>query len=100
MNFVSILILRIKSEQPEFYKKLQKFAMVAIIITGIVYGVLWLNIIPIPQPLHDKLNTACYAIGTFLGGIFFTSSTGTKDPSLVSNDTKKAIIDSSSETNP
>ncbi len=92
LNFLFLLIQRLKSEQPAFYKKLQVIALVILAIVGAIWFVLWLGIIHIDQVLHDKLNTACYALGTFIIGVFFTSMTGTKDPKLISNDTKDAVV--------
>lgn len=91
LGFVSLLIQRLKSEQPAFYKRLQTLALIILCIVGALWFILWLGIWHIPKDLHDKLNTACYAAGTFIIGVFFTSMTGTKDPQLISNDTKDAI---------
>lgn len=93
MKFIPLLIQRLKSDQPEFYKKLQMIAIYALIAIGAVYGILWIGLFNIPAPVHDKINTACYALGTFLSGIVFTSSTSTTNPELMSKDTKQAVID-------
>lgn len=90
LSFINLLIQRLKSEQPAFYKKLQYIAIVVLLFVGIIWGANWFNLFS--ASVHDKINTACYAVGTFIIGVFFTSMTGTKDPNLISHDTKDAVI--------
>lgn len=99
MKFTPLLISRIKSEQPEFYKKLQGISIAALAIVGLIHAALSFGIFPISPDVVSKLTTACFAAETFLGGIVGTSLTGTKDPNLLSNDTKQAVIDSAVKSN-
>jgi len=99
LSFIALMIQRIKSENPEFYKKLQRIALILLAIDGGLWFFLWLGIGHLDAALHDKLNTACYALGTFLIGVFFTTTTGTKNPDLVSNDTKEAIVKEANKDN-
>lgn len=98
-EFIIILVQRIKSENPEFFKKLQAVAMWIMIADAFLYGLLYVNILPIQPDVHERLNTLCYAVGTFFAGTFFTTMATTKDPNLVSPDTKKAIEDQQTTNN-
>lgn len=90
-EFVNVLVQRIKSENPAFFKKLQRIAMIVMGIAAVVYAANYLHLLPVSKDQHDKINTLCYAIGTFFLSTFLTASTTTTDPNLVSPDTKKAI---------
>jgi biotin transporter BioY len=92
LGFIALLIQRLKSEQPEFYKKLQVIAIIVLLVVGAVWFVLWLGVWQVAPELHAKLNTACYAVATFIVGVFFTAATGTKDPNLISKDVKDAVV--------
>lgn len=96
-NFLILLIQRIKSEQPEFYKKLQNIALIVLLLDGFIYAGNWFGLFSITAEQHDKINTACYFVATFIVAVFFTSLTGTKDPKLISNDAKDAIIKDAKE---
>lgn len=91
LTFWQLLLQRIKSENPEFYKKLQKIVLWTLIGDAVLYAFLWLNVLLSPQ-WHDKLTKGCIGLALLLAGSFFTTTTGTKDPNLVSNDTKAAIV--------
>lgn len=99
MNFIPLLIARIKSDQPEFYKKLQGIAIILLIIVGVVHTAISFGLFPISPDVLNRITTACLASEAFLGGIVGTSLTGTKDPDLISSDAKQAVIDSTAKTN-
>jgi hypothetical protein len=91
VDFLIILVQRMKSENPVFFKKLQFYCIVFGIVVAFFYGILFIDLFCIEPILLDKLKQVCYAIETFLCGIIFTSTATTTDPNLVSPDLKENI---------
>ncbi len=98
LTFWQQLLQRLKSENPEFYDKLMKIVIRILIVDAIFYVFLWFNVFFTPV-WHTKLTGGCVSLFLFLGGAFLVSATGTKDPKLISNDTKAAIVKDAVEDN-
>lgn len=99
MKFLPLLISRIKSEQPEFFKKLQRVALLVLVLVGITHGVISLDIFHISADIASKLTTACCSVEGFLTGMVGVSFTTTNDPDLASKDLKQSGTDSANKDN-
>ncbi len=79
-EFVKELLQRLRSESPDFFKQLQKIAVFVMLAAAALYGLLWLDMLPVTPEQHKKLETACYAVGTFFLSTFFTAMVPAKEP--------------------
>ena len=79
MTFIKMLIARIQSESPAFYKKLRFIAVLGTIICGAILCIAKYDLFPIPanilQLAHD--------LGAGFTAAFGVSYTGTTDPDLI-----------------
>ena len=82
LSFLKVLIARIQSKSPLFYKKLRILAIVGTIICGAILTAAQYNLFPIPanilQLAHD--------FGAGFTAVFGVSYVGTTDPDLINQD--------------
>ena len=82
-NFFIVLLKRIASERPEFWKKITTFGLIALVILGGVIGLNEYEIIDLPEKWVKVLTHA----STFLAGIFAAGSVTTASPDLLDDKT-------------
>lgn len=82
-SFFTVLIKRIASERPEFWKKITTFGLIALVIVGAVIGLNEYEIIALPGKWVKVLTHA----STFLAGIFAAGSVTTASPDLLDDKT-------------
>ena len=99
MKYLELIFKRLKSESPDFYKKLRNIALSLAIPMTIVAFINEEFPSLIPEGDIYKLIVRLCQIGAALFlGVSITSSTTTKNPELLGDDTKKSVIDSVTET--
>lgn len=82
-NFFTVLLKRIASERPEFWKKVTTFGLIALVILGAVIGLNEYEIISLPEKWLKVLTHA----STFLAGVFAAGSATTASPDLLDDKT-------------
>lgn len=77
-----MLIARVQSKSPEFYKKLRFIAVFGVILCGAILTASQYNLFPIPA----QITQLAHDLGAGLTAIFAVSYTGTTDPDLINHD--------------
>ena len=86
MTFIQVLLARLQSDSPDFYKKLQRYALMAgglcsLLVAAIHYGIIT------DYPIgNEHLSVFAKGFVGLVGGTFLTALTGTKDPSLTKDE--------------
>lgn len=92
-SLLPILIQRMKTESPDLYKRLSRWALILAIPTGII------SVMSIESPellpktaLFLAIIKLCKFLTATMVGVFVTSKTTTTDSSLMGEDTKQAVL--------
>jgi hypothetical protein len=95
MNYLQLIIKRLKSESPDFYKKLRNISLMLAIPMGMVAFINeeFPSLIP-EGDIYKLIVKLCQIFSALFFGVSLTSSTTTKNPSLLGDDTKEAVIKS------
>lgn len=90
-TFLSEAIKRFLSDNPHFYKRIIRYAMIILILDVILFALVFFHLFPISKEYEYNLRHFSYALGTFLVSTFFTANLSTNNPELMSKDTKDII---------
>jgi len=83
IDFLKILMARIKSKSPKFYVTCRWIAGVLAFFAALVLGAFKINVFHVLPATAAEVVSWCQQIGSGLSGVFLFSFTGTADPKLL-----------------